>query len=326
MTALRFPRFTRLFPLLLAAGLAACASKAPAPVEDRAGGLKSAASAPQPAGPGYHTVKKGETLYSIAREYNQDYREVATWNNLSDLNRINEGQVLRVQPPAGQAAAEKTVASTAPVAVAAPVEQRPLDAPAPTAASGSAVKREPRVNKEAYSDAAYARLQNPGASPATAAAPVAAAGKSGDAQTEAAKPAAKETPAPAPAAGEAVIDGVTWSWPASGKVVGNFAQTKGVDIAGKAGDPVLAAADGRVVYVGSGLRGYGQMVIVKHGANLLSVYGHNQKILVKEGQNVKRGQKIAEMGKTDSDIVKLHFEVRRQGKPPVDPLDYLPKR
>jgi lipoprotein NlpD len=227
---------------------------------------------------------------------------------------------LRVQPPAGQPGAEKAVASAAPVAAVAPVEQRSLEAP-PPAASGSAVKREPRVNKEAYSDAAYARLQNPGAPAASSSAP-ADAGKPADSKIEAAKPATKETPA----AGEAVVDGVTWSWPATGKVVGNFAQTKGVDIAGKAGDPVLAAADGRVVYVGSGLRGYGQLVIVKHDANLLSVYAHNQKILVKEGQNVKRGQKIAEMGKTDSDSVKLHFEVRRQGKPPVDPLDYLPKR
>ena len=98
-----------------------------------------------------------------------------------------------------------------------------------------------------------------------------------------------------------------------------------MDFAGKAGDPVVAAGDGKVVYAGAGLRGYGELVIVKHNAIFLSAYAHNRKILVKEGQQVSRGQKIAEMGKTDSDSVKLHFEIRKQGKP-VDPERYLPKR
>ena len=105
----------------------------------------------------------------------------------------------------------------------------------------------------------------------------------------------------------------------------NDSSNKGLNFSGKAGDPVLAAGEGKVVYAGAGLRGYGELVIVKHNAVYLSAYAHNRKILVKEGQQVTRGQKIAEMGKTDADAVKLHFEIRKQGKP-VDPAIYLPKR
>ena len=120
---------------------------------------------------------------------------------------------------------------------------------------------------------------------------------------------------------------ISWAWPASGPVTTPFddVRSKGVAIAGKAGDPVLAAGDGKVVYSGNGLRGFGELVIVKHNATYLSAYAHNRKILVKEGQQVSRGQKIAEMGNTDADSVKLHFEIRKQGKP-VDPALYLPKR
>ena len=103
------------------------------------------------------------------------------------------------------------------------------------------------------------------------------------------------------------------------------AGNKGLDFGGRAGDPVLAAGDGKVVYAGSGLRGYGELVIVKHNTTFLSAYAHNRRILVKEGQQVTRGQKIAELGNTDSDAVKLHFEIRKQGKP-IDPMLYLPKR
>lgn len=307
-----------LFPALLAlALLGGCASKSPAPVEDRSQALQTKSA---PSGPGYHTVKKGDTLYSIALEYGQDYREVAGWNNITDPNRIMIGQSLRVLPPG---ATQETAVTAAPVQTGTGVEQRSLDGEVPgaaAAAGSSGVKREPRGNKEPYSDAAYARLQNPGAA---AAVPPAVPAKPAEN-----KPAADAKPEPdskAASSTEAAVEGVTWSWPAAGKVVGNFSQTKGVDIAGKAGDPVQAAADGKVVYSGSGLRGYGQLVIIKHNGTFLSAYAHNQKILVKEGQSVKRGQKIAEMGNTDSDSVKLHFEVRRQGKP-VEPLEFLPKR
>jgi lipoprotein NlpD len=138
----------------------------------------------------------------------------------------------------------------------------------------------------------------------------------------AAKPVTAPTPAPS-----ANDEGLGFTWPASGSVIGGFdeAKNKGLDIGGKAGDPVLAAADGQVVYAGAGLRGYGNLIILKHNNTFLTAYAHNQALLVKEDQKVRKGQKIAEMGKTDADRVKLHFEIRRQGKP-VDPAKYLPAR
>ncbi|GAB3428261.1 peptidoglycan DD-metalloendopeptidase family protein [Giesbergeria sinuosa] len=131
-------------------------------------------------------------------------------------------------------------------------------------------------------------------------------------------------PAPAASGGD---DDVGFIWPASGPLLAGFdeARNKGYDISGKAGDPVLAAADGRVVYSGAGLRGYGNLIILKHNNTFLTAYAHNQTLLVKEDQSVRKGQKIAEMGNTDADRVKLHFEIRRQGKP-VDPSRYLPSR
>ena len=120
-----------------------------------------------------------------------------------------------------------------------------------------------------------------------------------------------------------------WAWPANGTIIGRFSShgslNKGIDIAGELGQPVLAASDGTVVYAGSGLRGYGELVIIKHSDTYVSAYGHNRRLLVREGQQVKAGQGIAEMGSTGTDRVKLHFEIRRQGKP-VDPLQYLPRR
>lgn len=139
-------------------------------------------------------------------------------------------------------------------------------------------------------------------------------------------------PAPAPSASPpagGADDGVAWGWPTTGgaTVLAGFDEqkNKGIDIAGRAGDPVVAAADGRVVYAGAGLRGYGNLIILKHNNTYLTAYAHNQALLVKEDQNVRKGQKIAEMGSTDTDRVKLHFEIRRQGKP-VDPARYLPPR
>lgn len=146
-----------------------------------------------------------------------------------------------------------------------------------------------------------------------------------------AKPLAAAAPAPIGAVPAAQSkdndDEPAWAWPASGAVVAGFEEgkQKGLAIAGKAGDPVLAAADGRVVYAGSGLRGYGNLVIVKHNSTYLTAYAHNQALLVKEDQAVRRGQKIAEMGSSDAERVQLHFEIRRQGKP-VDPARLLPAR
>ncbi len=140
--------------------------------------------------------------------------------------------------------------------------------------------------------------------------------------------AASSTPAsPASAPAATAEDEIAWIWPTNGVVLAGFdeVKNKGLDIGGTAGDPVLAAADGRVVYVGAGLRGYGNLIILKHNNTYLTAYAHNQTLLIKEDQSVRKGQKIAEMGSSDADRVKLHFEVRRQGKP-VDPAKYLPAR
>ena len=140
--------------------------------------------------------------------------------------------------------------------------------------------------------------------------------------TAAAPAAAASSPQPVP-----TEDDIAWIWPAQGKLIAGFdeVKNKGFDIDGKAGDPIIAAGDGRVVYAGAGLRGYGNLIILKHNNTFLTAYAHNQTLLVKEDQSVKKGQKIAEMGNSDADRVKLHFEIRRQGKP-VDPARYLPAR
>lgn len=298
-----------LIPALMLAG---CMSQQPAPTVDRTSGTAAKAAAPQPAGPGYYTVKRGDTLYRIALEHGQDHRDIAAWNAIANPSSIKEGQVLRVIPPGTAEPADGGVAT--PIATGSGVEARPLDQPAASApaATSGLLKREPRVGKEPYSDEAYARLNRP---PETA--PAAEA-----------KPESKpQTAAPSPAPAVAGPDDVAWMWPTTSKVSAPYSESgnKGLDFAGKAGDPVLAAGDGKVVYAGSGLRGFGELVIVKHNTTYLSAYAHNRKILVKEGQQVARGQKIAEMGNTDSDSVKLHFEIRKQGKP-VDPSAYLPKR
>ena len=136
----------------------------------------------------------------------------------------------------------------------------------------------------------------------------------------------KPTAAPLPPAGPAPTG---WGWPSNGVLIGKFSSNgslnKGIDIAGDLGQPVFAASDGAVVYAGSGLRGYGELIIIKHSDTYVSAYGHNRRLLVREGQQVKAGQSIAEMGSTGTDRVKLHFEIRRQGKP-VDPLQFLPRR
>jgi len=152
-----------------------------------------------------------------------------------------------------------------------------------------------------------------------------------------AKPASSPASAPAPVPVPAVAaassasgsgdDELGWIWPGHGAVVAGFdeVKNKGLDIAGALGDPVVAAAEGKVVYAGAGLRGYGNLIILKHNNTYLTAYAHNKTLLVKEDQAVKKGQKIAEMGDSDADRVKLHFEVRRQGKP-VDPAKYLPAK
>ena len=259
-------------------------------------GIAAAASSAQTGQPGYYTVQPGDTLRRIAMQFGTTWQALAQWNNLADPNVIEVGQALRVAPPqaGGQAAPGVPNGATAqsfPIAPAAPV--------APVAGTTT------------------------GGVPAPARPPAPAV------------PAPAVSAAPAPG-GPAIVaknlatatnGGIVWSWPASGKIVQSFNGTtsKGIDIAGNLGDAVYAAAGGRVVYAGSELRGFGKLVIVKHNDDYISVYAHNNALLVKEGEAVKRGQKIAEMGSTDAPRVELHFEIRLRGKS-IDPLGLLPKQ
>lgn len=305
--------YRRLVIVLAALFVAACASLSPAPVVDRGGAAASSAASAKD----LYTVKKGDTLFSIALDHGLDHRELAAWNYIENPNRIRIGQQLRVKPPV-PAGGDSVV--TQPIgAGGAMVEQRSLDAPAPAAADSSSpqFKTEPKAGKVPYSEEALAQAQR------SSEAVVARAEPKPETKVEP-KPEAKPLPPGEPSAG---ADDLAWIWPSSGRIVGQFSEagSKGLDIGGKAGDPVISAGDGKVVYAGTGLRGYGKLIIVKHNATFLSAYAHNQNLLVKEGQSVTKGQKIAEMGNTDTDQVKLHFEIRRQGKP-VDPLKYLPPR
>ena len=308
--------------VLACASLVGCAGPYRAPVVERTvrpSAAKPAAPAEQRAET--YTVKRGDTLYSIALDNGLDYRELAAWNNITDPAAIKAGLVLRMRPPGPAVAAQPEVGAPVqearvqvqPVTVPGSVEVRSLGADPRAAVEPRAGAEPPRVSgdlktgpkamKLPYSEENLAMLlrQSP---PTTT----------------------PEAPPQQPRA-EDGQDTVAWMWPASGRVVAGFSEptNKGVDILGKIGDPVFASASGRVVYSGVGLRGYGKLVIIKHNQTYLSAYAHNSNLLVKEGQNVVRGQKIAEIGNTDSSQAKLHFEIRRLGKP-VDPLKFLPER
>jgi lipoprotein NlpD len=327
------------FAVALAFGLAGCVSTMPAPVSEsqapariEAPLAQKPAAKPATAAEKLYMVKKGDTLFSIAREQGVDHRDLAAWNGIDDPARIKIGQSLRVGPPGAVPAAPTGAAEVHPIATSGPVASRSLEGAAeaasplpPVSAEADKFKRSPKGGKLPYSEENLARLKAEEAAPAQVASVPAT-----QAAAPAEKPVTEKPAAPAPAVqGTGEID---WAWPSGGKLIGTFSEggngaeaTKGIDIAGKIGEPVKAAADGKVVYVGSGLRGYGNLVIVRHNAAFLSAYAHNSRILVKEGQTVSRGQKIAELGNSDADQPKLHFEVRHQGKP-VDPLKYLPAR
>ena len=258
------------YPLLLVscAGLFACSSpQKTAPISDRSSITTSNSYQPIDRNTIRYTVQRGDTLSQIARRSGHSVHDLAGWNNLADVNALEVGQVLRVQPPEGAAA---------------------------TAAASSAVQV--RSIDEARKESGKQTATQSSAAPAA----VAANGS------------AKE------------VSGIVWSWPTRGNVITSYkpGKNRGIDISGTKGQPVVAAADGTVLHRGN-MNGYGNLVIIKHSDGVLSAYAHNDKVLVKEKQQVKRGQQIAEMGNTDSDRVKLHFEIRYQGKP-VDPMKYLP--
>lgn len=294
MTLFDGRRVTGWLGVLLIATLAGCANPInQAPVEDRSTGrvahraeTNKPAAPPVEAKPGTYIVKPGDTLMRIALENGQAWRDLARWNNLDNPNVLEVGQVLRVVPPG----AESAIGVAAKPVASSKVEAKSLDG-RPLAASAPA-------------------SGNSGAGVVSA--PASAASVSGGGS------AAKSNESD---------DDIRWIWPASGPLLGGFDENrnKGLSIGGKLGDPVYAAADGRVVYAGNGLRGYGNLIIIKHNANYLTAYAHNQTLLVKEDQTVRKGQKIAEMGSSESDKVQLHFEIRKQGKP-IDPAKLLPLR
>lgn len=273
---------------LLATGLTACITpKAPAPMR----GEGPVVVDTRPAGDetAIYEVKRGDTLHAIAFRYGVDVRELIRLNNIKNPNAIFVGQRLRLSD-----------------------EARMVSGPAQTGAGGAETGVSPARS------AASSLATRPSTMVSQEAKPQPVVG-SDQAQAEPIK--------------NLEVDEknlvTKWIWPANGRLVGQFmsgGQTnKGIDIAGKEGEPVLAAAAGRVVYSGSGLRGYGQLIIIKHSSELLSAYAHNSRLYVQENQLVKAGQRIADMGSSGADASKLHFEVRYQGKP-VDPLRYLPRR
>lgn len=277
------------FVFLITATLTACISQRPAPVADRSGSRVVIAPLPAPAAPAPRQAKDG--IYVVQRGdtlYNVALAFGVDQNEMARWNELAEGSALRV----GQSlrvVRPADVATVSPITRSGEAEVRPL--PAPGAAAPD----------------------SPAPTAPTPLPPVAT-------PPPVAPPPTPEPLRPPPSAS-------TWLWPTPGKVIETFddPRNKGIDIAGTEGAPIQAAADGEVVYVGSAVRGYGNLVIVRHSDDYITAYAHNRKVLVAEKQSVKRGQTIAELGRSDADRPKLHFELRHQGKP-VDPLKYLPAR
>jgi lipoprotein NlpD len=360
----------------LLVALAGCAARNPAPVSDARppadarGAVVPPTSMPPPVATAtglpstgvpsakpldpskIHVIQSGDTMFSIARKYGLDYRELSAWNNIVNPTSIRLGDTLRLTRPDSSSPASAspvatdtaspvtpTTNSTTPL-TAGEVITTPLMVTPPIVIekpliNSPAMKVEPKASKLAYSDQAYAKLQAEGGgaivapsmptaglltSPPSAVAPA----TSTLPMPSVTPPPAVTPPAPAAAPATAAGDMPSWTWPVKGKVLTTFTETtKGIDIAGTRGKPVLAAAAGKVIYNEAGLRGYGRMIIIKHNEQWLTAYAHNEKILVQKDQEIKQGQKIAEMGSSDTDSVKLHFEIRKLGKP-VDPMKYLP--
>jgi len=297
--------------------------------------------------PDSYTVKKGDTLFSIGLEYGYDYKEIAQANNISSPYKIRVGQTLKLNALKDKAsestdakqAQDKQAQEQADGVVTYPINTESVSSTAGTAtASAPIVINEPKATREPYSDEAL-KAPLPTAKPvAVAAAPTKAepAGKpAADKTNTEIKPETKaqesksqdnkaETNKAETKPSAESTDSLNWAWPTKGKVIANFNDggNKGIDIAGTKGQAIQAVEAGKVIYSGSDLRGYGKLVIIKHNSNYLSVYANNNAILVKEGQQISRGQKIAEMGDSDSNTVKLHFEIRQQGKS-VDPAKFL---
>jgi lipoprotein NlpD len=300
--------------LILLLALAGCASSPPAPVT---GARKpvvvekgaSVATVPAPRDE-YYTVKQGDNLYRIALNNGVSTRDLMEWNNLSDETKISIGQELRIKPPAGAGVEVKPV--TGPTAITVVGESGAASSSTGSGVTGGTdgVVREPKGGKIAYSNTALAQARAmDGSTPPTA---------------WPAEPVVTVTPPPS------VSAGFDWTWPGAGKVIRGFGKnesgeiSRGIDLAGHRGEAIQAIGVGKVSFVGT-LDKYGDFIIVRHDADYLSVYAHTSKILVKLGQAVTKGEKIAEIGSSGTDQAKLHFEIRHKGQP-VDPLKLLPQR
>lgn len=339
---MRVVRYIAISWLILS--LTACSNNPPAPVIDRLPSSKSSTgnkpnshskSATNKAShktgdfkagdwrPDTYTVKKGDTLYSIGLEHGYDYKEIAQANGIAAPYTIKTGQSLKFSSLKDKPATteNKVTPANNDGVVITPINNEPsATGTAPTVLAIS----EPKAIREPYSEEALKRTQP--VVKLTATTSLSTASKADTEVKAEAKPEPKPEAKPDQDSkpGAESAEDIDWAWPTKGKVIANFneAGNKGIDIAGSTSQAVNAAAAGKVIYSGSDLRGYGKLVIIKHNSTYLSVYAHNSLILVKEGQQVSRGQKIAEMGNTDTNAVKLHFEIRRQGKS-VDPGKYL---
>lgn len=313
-------------PVMAAAILGACGSAVvPAPVETVEIESEVAHSAPEPevVRPKSHRIKAGETLIEIATNYGLDYRELALWNGIADIDSIYVGDSLRLSPSPAAPAAKPVVKNKAPViisggsniAAAAPT-------PSPTKPARNIanlpVKESPLAVKHPYAPGTLAKLQQDNSNASNNNVAV-------KPPTPVVKPPAVSTNKPPKLLAQRRRFGVDWSWPSAGAVIEKFSESnKGINFGGDVGAPVYAGADGKVVYVGTGVKSYGRLVIIKHANDYLSAYAHNQTIIVSEGEQIKRGQKIATLGDSGAPMPMLHFEIRKAGKP-FDPLRVLPK-
>ena len=290
-----------------------------------------------------YTVKSGDTVYSIAWRYELDPEDFAAWNNLSDSKHIKAGQRLHTREPANfNASGGRNEASAGHIAYAPePTVEKTADYSAKDKIQVQkgdtlyglsqrydvSVERLARLNqlKKPYVLQPGQTIFLKPLSPSVKA-PTVTAQQSGSTRTAPVRPAATQKQPPASQATKWPTT-IRWQRPANGKIVKKFNRqlndAKGIDIAGKRGDAIVASADGKVVYSGNGLISYGNLIIIKHNKTFLSAYAYNEKLLVNEGDDVKSGQKIAEMGRKDDLSPRLHFEIRKNGKPD-DPLKYLP--
>jgi lipoprotein NlpD len=320
-------------PLIASLLMSACVSKPyPVPVVEQDWGRYQripGSTLTNQEGKRIYVVQRGDTLYSIALKYGLDVNQLAERNSIIDPRELRIGQEIELYVSLGEGQVPHPEQTTSQPILYSISEDSSSDLagyklgvlPLNDQESSALLKTEPRAAMLPYSDATLSQLGDS----AKATPSMEMSGKNAEVShlSSAEKSSGNDDASRLESRNSS---GINWGWPVDGQVMSRFSQkSKGVGIAGRAKQPVLASASGVVVYSGSGLRGYGNLVIIKHNDTYLSAYGHNSKVFVHEGEKVSRGQKIAEMGNTEGGAVKLHFEIRERGKP-VDPLNFLPNR